>query len=220
MVGGDDVPGRVLGGGVVEGLLKGLLVIVPVLALLHVVHGELPVFVRAVDALQKALLLLLFRYVEEELQDHRAVEVQVALHLVDRAVAVLPERIVNVLHRLDARNALIENILGMHAGHQHLFVVRAVEDADAAPLGHGFIRSPQKIVLQFVGAGLLEAEYLAPLRVHARHHVLNSAVFARRVHRLKNQQHRVAVEGVEHLLQVFELLDVVLLQILPFALVS
>jgi hypothetical protein len=56
-------------------------------------------------------------------------------------------------------------------------------------------------VLQFGGAGMFEAEYLAALRIDPRHHVLDGAVFAGRVHRLKDQEDGVAVGVIEKLLQ-------------------
>ena len=61
-------------------------------------------------------------------------------------------------------------------------------------------RAPQEVVLQLGRAGMLEAEDLAALRIDARHHVLDRAVLARRVHRLEDQQHSVAVGGIEQLL--------------------
>ena len=44
-----------------------------------------------------------------------------------------------------------------------------------------------------VGARVLEAEHLAALRVDAGHHMLDGAVLSRRIHRLKDEQHRIAV---------------------------
>ena len=55
----------------------------------------------------------------------------------------------------------------------------------------------RKSCCQVLGAGLLEAEDLAALRVDAGHDVLDGAVLAGGVHRLKNQQQRVAVWSVE-----------------------
>ena len=61
---------------------------------------------------------------------------------------------------------------------------------------------------QFLGAGMLEAEHLAALRIDAGHDVLDRAVLARRVHRLKNQQQRIAVVRVEQILPLAQVLDV------------
>ena len=96
--------------------------------------------------------------------------------------------------------ALAAKDLRMHADDQHFLVIGAVEDADPSALRQVARGAPQKIVLQFRRAGMLEAEDLAALRIDARHHVLDRAVLAGRVHRLKDQQHGIAVGGVEQLL--------------------
>ena len=43
----------------------------------------------------------------------------------------------------------------MHAHHQHLLVVRAVEDADAAALRQAPRRAPQEVVVQLLRRGAL-----------------------------------------------------------------
>ena len=78
--------------------------------------------------------------------------------------------------------------LGMHADDQHFLVVGPVEDADPPALRQVARGAPEKIVLQFGGAGMFEAEHLAALRIDAGHHMPDGAVFARRIHRLKDQQ--------------------------------
>ena len=74
--------------------------------------------------------------------------------------------------------------------------------------------APEKIVLQFGGAGMLEAEHLAALRIDPGHHVLDGAVFSGRIHRLKDQQDGMAVGGVEKLLLRAQLRDVVFQKLL------
>ncbi|OIQ69211.1 hypothetical protein GALL_491890 [mine drainage metagenome] len=101
----------------------------------------------------------------------------------------------------------------MHAHDQHLFVVRAIEDADAPALGQVAGGAPEEVVLKFLRTRMLKAEHLAALRVDARHHVANRAVLACRVHRLKHQQQGMAVRRVEQALLVAELLHVVSQQI-------
>ena len=54
---------------------------------------------------------------------------------------------------------------------------------------------------------VLETGYLAPLRIDAGHHVPDHAVLARRIHRLKNQQQRMAVGCVQKLLLLAELIN-------------
>jgi hypothetical protein len=61
--------------------------------------------------------------------------------------------------------------------------------------------APEKIVFQFVGAGLFETENLAALRIDSGHDVPDGAVLSGRVHPLKNQQQRIAVRRVVKLLQ-------------------
>ncbi len=61
-------------------------------------------------------------------------------------------------------------------------------------------RAPEKIVLQFTGAGMFEAEDLASLRIDPGHHVPDRAVLSGSVHGLENQQYRIAIGRVEKLL--------------------
>ena len=89
----------------------------------------------------------------------------------------------------------------MHADHEHLLVVAAVEDADVAARRQGAVGAPEEVVRQFLGPRRLEAGHLHALRVHPRHHVLDRAVLAGRVHRLEHAEHRPFVLRVELLLQ-------------------
>ena len=95
----------------------------------------------------------------------------------------------------------------MHAHHEHLFVVAPVEDADAAALGQGLHAAPHEIVIEILRRRGLERGDLHALRVDARHHVLDGAVLAGGVHRLKDQQDAPAVLCVEHALRLAEPLD-------------
>ena len=52
----------------------------------------------------------------------------------------------------------------------------------------------------------LEGMHLATLRVDLRHHVLDDAVFSRRIQSLQDDQDRPAVLGIEPLLQIAEAL--------------
>ena len=85
----------------------------------------------------------------------------------------------------------------MYAGDQHLLVVGSVENAD--PPAFRQITGGE-VVFQFGGAGMLEAEYLAALGVVPGHDVFDSAVFSRRIHRLKDQQDGIAIGRVEKFL--------------------
>jgi hypothetical protein len=88
----------------------------------------------------------------------------------------------------------------MDAHDEDLFVVGPVEDTDPAALGHAFDVAPQEVVGKLFARRLLEWEYLAALRIDARHDVLDRAVLAGCVHRLENEQQRPGVLGVEHAL--------------------
>ena len=61
--------------------------------------------------------------------------------------------------------------------------------------------APKKIMMQFGGARMLEAEYLATLRVDPRHDMPDGAVLSGRIHGLKDQQDRVAIGGIMKPLQ-------------------
>ena len=70
--------------------------------------------------------------------------------------------------------------------------------------------APEEIVLQLGCARMLEAEYLAALRIDAGHDVLDRAVLAGRVHGLEDQQQGIGVRGVQQLLLLAELLHLAL----------
>ena len=57
--------------------------------------------------------------------------------------------------------------LGMHAHDQDLFVVRAIEDADAPAFGQALDVAPHKVVVEVLPGWLLERENLASLRIDA-----------------------------------------------------
>ena len=88
----------------------------------------------------------------------------------------------------------------MHADDQHLLIVGAVEDADLPTSRQIACRPPKRVVLQFCGAGMLEAEHLATLRIDPRHHMADRAVFSSGIHRRKDQQDGIAIVRVERLL--------------------
>ena len=71
---------------------------------------------------------------------------------------------------------------------QHILVVRTVENADIAAARHLCVVAPEKFVIQFLLAGMLERRHLAALGIDAAHHMLDGAVLARRIPRLEDQQ--------------------------------
>ena len=69
------------------------------------------------------------------------------------------------------------------------------------------MRTPEEIVVQLRLAGLLEAEYGRPLRVHATEQVPDHAVLARGIQGLQHNQQRLLVIRVEQVLQRVHTLD-------------
>src|SRR5437588_9152282 len=79
---GNDVPWGMLGGGLLNHLLVRFLIVLPEAALLHVGHGELPIFLSIFEALEKAPLLLFLGELKEELADDDAVTRELELAVV------------------------------------------------------------------------------------------------------------------------------------------
>ena len=150
----------------------------------NVRKAEFPVLFRFVDTRQKALSLFLVREVEEELDDAGSIDVKMFLQIHDRTIPVVPDLLV-VMRRVRDRFAA-ENF-GMHANDQHFLVIGSVENADLPAFRQIAGGAPEKVVFQFGGAGMFEAEHLATLGVDPRHHMSDGAVFSRRIHRLKDQ---------------------------------
>ena len=76
--------------------------------------------------------------------------------------------------------------------------------------GRAFFTAPQIIVVEIFACRPFEGKHLAALRIHARHDVLDGSILARRIHRLEDQKHRLAILRVKHVLQFRERLDTVL----------
>ena len=106
----------------------------------------------------------------------------------------------------------------MHAHDEHFLVVAAVEDRDFAAFRQMRRGPPEKIMCQLAAARLLEGSDVETDGIHAVEHVANRAVLARRVDGLKNREHGIAPVGVEPILRVAELLDLVLEQLFPVVL--
>ena len=80
----------------------------------------------------------------------------------DRTIPVVPHSL--LIERGVWEPFAAEN-LRLDAGNQHLLVVGSVEDADPPAFRQIAGGAPEKVVLQFGGAGMFEAEYLAALRI-------------------------------------------------------
>ena len=96
----------------------------------------------------------------------------------------------------------------MDPNDEHLLVVGTVEDPDPPALGKPGCRAPEKVVLELLGARLLEAEDLTALRIDPGHDVPDRTVLAGRVHPLEDQQERISVGRVVEALERAQLGDV------------
>src|SRR5437879_11070323 len=124
------MPWRYRGGGVSDDVLIHGLVSIPQRALGDISHRKFPVLRRLVQPVEKPLALLLLRDVEEEFEDDRAIAREVALEPANILEPLAPD----VFGYQPGRNLLLRKQLPMHPRHQAFFVIRAIEDADAATL--------------------------------------------------------------------------------------
>ena len=199
------MPGRPFGAGIREHLLERPLIVVPVPSLTGITGGELPVLLGLIDASEEALTLLLSRQVQEQLDDMEALVDKVALPIVDLAVAALPD----VALARGRRQLLAVEDLIVDTDDEHFLVVGAVEDADLAASRKASCGTPEVVVVELLGRGLLERVDAHALRIDAAHHVPDGAVLARGVHGLEDDQQPICVLGGEFRLQFGEHLHAV-----------
>ena len=76
IIGGNDVPRRVMGAGCGQAILISLHVMLPVFPLVNVSEAEFPVLVRLINAFEESLSLFVFRQMEEKFDDPGAVAVK------------------------------------------------------------------------------------------------------------------------------------------------
>src|SRR5581483_6510938 len=119
----------------------------------------------------EAPALFLFRDVEKKFEDQRAVTREMPLEGADIVEPVFPDVPTDEPFWQILR---FEQLL-VDAHCQDFFVVRAVEDADAAGSRQALRDAPEKIVLQLLGARLAEGVNLDALRIEPAHHVLDDA---------------------------------------------
>lgn len=189
MVGGNHVPGRVQGGAVADRVRVRRLVVVPAQPLPHVGRGKLPALVRLFQTGFQAPLLLRAPDVQKELEDGDAALRQRMLPMVDRVVARAPHRLRDQPFDPD---------------HQHVLVVRAVEDPHHPPRRHALVVAPKEVVGQLLGRGLLERPHPAPLRIDPAEDVLNGAVLAAGVYHLQHDEQRALPFRVQLGLEVLD----------------
>ncbi len=95
----------------------------------------------------------------------------------------------------------------MHAGDEDFFVIRSIEDTNAAAFGETAGIAPEIVMVELFGAGCFEAVDLAALGIDAGHDVFDGAVFASGIEGLENNQDAVGVLGVEDILESGEAFD-------------
>ena len=199
LVGGQGVPRGLLSGGGIDNLLVQALIIVEIGALGQVAGGELPVFSGVIDALQKALFLLVFGHMQEDLHHAVAVLIKILLVMADLAVA-LGEKLVLVLLQ-HTRGHLVAFLQVVQLDHQHILVVAAVENGDGPAGGQRLVDPPQEVVFQLFAVGLFKTGHLHALGVQAGHHMFDGAVLAGGVHGLQNEDQSFAAVGIKGVLQ-------------------
>src|ERR1035437_8396311 len=91
---GDNIPRSVKGAGCAEALFVSLRVFLPELSLVNVRKDQLPVLFGIIDAYQKPLPLPIFRYMQEPLDDARAVSVKVLLEVHNGTISIVPFRFI------------------------------------------------------------------------------------------------------------------------------
>ena len=102
---------------------------------------ELPTLRLVLEPCLQALTLFVFADVQEEFQNHSAALGEHPLEFVDLRVAFSPDLFRNQL---------------MHAHHQHIFVVAAIEDHDLAICRSLRVNSPQIVMIELQLGRLLE----------------------------------------------------------------
>jgi hypothetical protein len=163
VVGGHDEPRGVLGGASAEGGLVGVGVGAPQLALVPVARRQFPELLRRLLAGEQALFLLVLRDVQVELHHDHAGVVQQLLEGVDVGVALLPDRLGHV---------------PVDPDHEHVLVVRPVEERHPAPLRRDGVDPPQEIVGELALGRHLERGDVHADRVHGPGDRFERAVLA------------------------------------------
>ena len=176
--------------------LIGFLIRIPMAAFFEIGKGKLPILARVVDAFEESLLLLLLRHVQEEFKDHHAVVSKIFLEAADLFEAPFPEFRAYVFQRFDAREVFIHDKLRVYPGHEHIFIMTAVVDRYFSAGRQCEFMPPEIGMIEFIRVGCFETINLNTQWVKSRHDMLHCSIFARCIHRLKDNQYRVTVMGV------------------------
>ena len=175
-----------MGGAAGERHFVGLHVVVPQRPVLEVGRVELPALLGNLDALGQAFGLLLLGDVEHELQDPGAIVGEHLLEGVDLVIALLDH---------------VSGRIAPHLHHQHVLVVRAVEDADVAPRRAHLVHAPEIVLGEFVGVWRLERCHLHADRAAMVEHRAHRAVLAGAVDALQDDEKRPLALGKQPVLQ-------------------
>src|SRR5215469_17266539 len=119
-------------------LLERVHIVAPELALMHIRGRELPMLVWPVEALHEALLLLLARHVQEELENDRPLPSEVILEVRNVEEPLAPDAFA---HERRGQLLSLQDML-VNAHNEDLLVVRSVEDPDPSPLGQALDVTP------------------------------------------------------------------------------
>ena len=185
------------GSRLVYGRLVGVHIIVPVGPFPDIRLGKFPVLRLHLDALQKTLFLFFSGKVQEYLHHAAAVFIQVFLKMADLPVAFFEK--VRVLQH--ACGHFVVFLQRMHLYHQHILVIRAVEQRHLAPGRQRLHGTPKIIVRQLLAGWLFKAVHVYSLGIHAAHHMLDSAVLACGIHSLQNDEHGLPSIRIQLVLQ-------------------
>jgi len=111
-------------------------------------------------------VLLILGQVEENLDDHGAIAVEVRLQVPDGFEPIVPE---GFFAPMGTGETFPLEEIGVHPDDEDFLIVGTVENADVAPLRKAAGRPPQEIVLQLFKAGLLEAGVIPELDENLSH---------------------------------------------------
>src|SRR5262249_31480530 len=145
-------PGRLLRCGGANRFFVDAHVVIPELTFAHVRRRELPIFFWGIEALEKALLLLLARHIQKELEYNDSLASEILLEVCD-----IGEPFVPYARPYERRGYLLplQNLL-VHAHDQHFLVIRAVEYPDSPALGERLGVPPHEVVAKVLLRRLLE----------------------------------------------------------------
>src|SRR5262249_14617881 len=163
LIGGHDVPPRILCASVPGHILARLRVVVPVLPFGEILGTDLPVLLRMIETFLQPFSLLILADMQIELENGRSVLGEVLFKSVDG--------LKSLLH-------LVLGKIAMHAHYEDVFVVGTIEDANHAKTRSRSVHAPEKVVPQLFLGWFFEAGYLTALWIHAGEDMANRAIFA------------------------------------------